>query len=242
MPLNYRMLSVADAAKRLDKTETWLRGKIRRGQGPKLWRTGGRAIEIREIDLDSWFNQNTEEPSMKSAEKVVARVKGLTEQKQEVDLKEFTRIKESLLPHLNKAEEGLKKLTALREEHGPILDQIAALDWKRLYEIAGPNRAEQLLNKVDALNKTVSGATGTLTKAIDEIRNLNPRITQHGIENLVFEAIASSKAYESFESQYESIMSLVRLIEEAGDQKFEVKSLKEPLVTARPSSWDKAIG
>jgi len=242
MPLNYRMLTIGEAAQRLNKSEAWLRGKIRRGQGPELWRSGGRAIEIREIDLDSWFNQNTEESSVKSAERIVAKVKGLTEQKQEVDLKEFTRIKESLLPHLNKAREALKTLMAFQEEHGPILNQISSLDWMRLYEVAGRDRAEALLNKVDALNKSVSDTARTLSEAIDDITNLKPSISQHGIENLIYEAKACVGAHKMHEEQFRSITNLISLIEEAGDQKLEVKTLKEPLVTGRPSSWNKAIG
>jgi len=96
MPLNYRLLTIKEAADRLRKSEGWLRAKIRRGQGPKLWRTGGRSIEIRETDLDEWFNSSTEETDVKAAEKIVAKVKGLTETKQEVD-DEVRSLKEPLV-------------------------------------------------------------------------------------------------------------------------------------------------
>jgi len=240
---NYRMLTIKEAAERLGKTEAWLRGKIKRGQGPKIWQTGTRGMDVREIDLDEWFNSSSREASVRSAEKVVARVKGLVEASQEVTAQEFAGIKERLLPFLNLAQEGLDKLTALREERGPILDQLAALDWQELYSVAGQTRAESLINKVKVINKHVSDATGTLTTAIDGIKNLTPHsLGPHTVENLQYEATACSRAYKDFEDQYQSITNVITQIEEAGDQKFEVASLKHEAVTGRPSSWNKAMG
>jgi len=243
---DWRLLDLTDAAKQIGWKPERLRKAIQRGKGPKAVRVSGRRIEIEVKALREWIaGMKTIEPkeiNVKSAEKVIAKIKGLTDQKQEVDAQEFSRIKESLLPHLNKAREALKALTVLQEEHGPILRQISSLDWMRLYEVAGRDRAEALLNKVDALNKSVSDMTGTLSKAIDDITNLNPSISQHGIGNLIFEANACTGAPKRFEEQFSSITNLISLIEEAGDQKLEVKTLKEPLVTGRPSSWNKAIG
>jgi len=244
---DWRLLDLTDAAKQIGWKPERLRKAIQRGKGPRAVRVSGRRIEIEVKALREWIAEmktiEPKESGVKSAEKVVAKVKGLVEANQEVTEQEFTRTKERLLPFLNNAQEGLDKLTSLREEHGPILDQLAALDWVRLYEIAGQTRAESLIHKVKAINKHVSDATGTLTTAIDQIKNLTPRsLGPHTVENLQYEATACSRAYKDFEDQYQSITNVIAQIEEAGDRKFEVASLKQEAVTGRPSSWDKAIG
>ena len=51
----FRLLSVTMAALRIGKNEDWLRGKIRRGQGPRVVKVSPRCIQIRSDDLDKWL-------------------------------------------------------------------------------------------------------------------------------------------------------------------------------------------
>jgi len=55
--MEFRLLSVKEAAGILGMTPTQLRTKIRRGTGPKAVKTGPRSIVVRMSDLREWFNQ-----------------------------------------------------------------------------------------------------------------------------------------------------------------------------------------
>lgn len=57
--MSYNLLTIKDAAKLLGKTEGWLRAKIARGQGPRVFQVSPRSMEIREDELRAWLETNT---------------------------------------------------------------------------------------------------------------------------------------------------------------------------------------
>ena len=59
--MSYNLLTIKDAAKLLGKSEGWLRAKIRRNQGPRVFQVSPRSMEIREDELRAWLEINTKE-------------------------------------------------------------------------------------------------------------------------------------------------------------------------------------
>ena len=57
--MNMRLLTIKQAAVVLGKSESWLRAKISRGQGPRVFQVSPRSMEIREEDLRAWLESNT---------------------------------------------------------------------------------------------------------------------------------------------------------------------------------------
>ena len=58
---DFKLLTIKYAAKLLGKSEGWLRAKITRGQGPRVFQVSPRSMEIREDDLRAWLEGNTKE-------------------------------------------------------------------------------------------------------------------------------------------------------------------------------------
>ncbi len=55
--MQFRLLTIKEAAALLGKSEEWLRSKIRRGQGPPAKRVSERCIQIRLNDLRDWVDK-----------------------------------------------------------------------------------------------------------------------------------------------------------------------------------------
>ncbi len=251
--MDYRLLSVEDAARFIGWKTSRLRKAIQRGTGPRALHVSGRRIEIEMAELKKWIDgmKPTKEremsllPKRKKKEKrtirdFVEEVSARPEPRAPED-DAVTRAREELAPALVKIDAALKSIFAFREEIRSELDAIRATNSPRMMAFAGIPRTYELVEAACSLSDSFDSIISSLEDAARNIRNLEAHsISGHGLENL---RIFASRIHgeKDLRGSWGRIQNLVRTIEEAGDQKFEViGSNPTPSYHAGPGpNWDR---